>query len=376
MHLYLALAEREQGHLGEAATVLLTGLEQPGELERELRLELAVTLSWDSKLEPAREQYATLIARDPTDQVARVGHARMLAWQGRLQQARTELTTLIEEDPDDLDARKTLAFTNAADMRLSDARSGYEAVLARDPDDTEARDGLERLSETSRIRLDAFGGYANIASLHHAGVGDLGLAIDLRASWTLLAGYATSVTRFDDPVLSGSLAQQHTPRIGVVANIRRRIYMGLHYRALIAGRDHHHGVTGEVSVKVGRALSLGAAVRPGIWADGHFDVLGRVGAEANLGRKVSVGANWYGYGDAVRNQASHAVVGRVRVTVVPRWILGAGGGWIYDLTTHGAVAMGETEIVVSDRVSLLARYELLYGTFVRHTVGLGARVSF
>ncbi len=376
VHLYLGLAEREDGDLEQAAAVLRAGLQQSGDLERELRMELAVTLSWDGELAEAQEQYEALIVRDPGDRVARVGHARMLGWRGRLRQARAELTVLVEQDPDDLDARRTLAFVDAADLRLADARAGYEEVLARAPDDQEARNGLDGLAKVSRLRLEAFGGYANTESVHHAGVGDFGLAADLRASWTLLAGYSTSVTRFDDPVLNNSLAQQHSPRIGVVANLRRRVYFGLHYRALFADGAHHHGLTTEITVRPLDALALSAAARPGVWNDGHFDVLGRLGIEANLGRRFSVGASWYGYADRARQRASHAVVARARLIVVPRWIVGGGGGWTFDLTNHGAVALAETEVKISDRLSLLARYELLSATFVRHTAGFGARISF
>ncbi|MBV1860536.1 MAG: tetratricopeptide repeat protein, partial [Nannocystaceae bacterium] len=242
VHLYLALAERDRGELVRAIDILECALARPGDLERELRIELAVTASWQGDTQAAVSHYNDILVKWPGDAVAQVGRARMLSWQGRHAKSRAALKTVLDGDPGNLEAWSTLAANETADFRVKAARAAYAAMLELDADNEEAVRGLRSLDASQRLRVSAFGGYLNVGGDQHAGVGETDLAFDVRAFLTALAGYSASVYRFDDPTTTGHLSQQHVGRAGLVFNIRRRVYLGSEYRLLAARDTSHHSV--------------------------------------------------------------------------------------------------------------------------------------
>lgn len=376
VHLYLALAERDRGELARAINILECALANPGDLERELRLELAVTASWQGSLKDAEAHYDEVLARWPEDAVARVGRARMLSWQGRHAKARTALQDILAENPKNLEAWSTLASTEAADFRTRAARDAYAELLELDPDNEDAARGLRSLNASRRFRLSAFGGYVNVDGEQHAGVGETDIAFDVRAYLTALAGYSASVYRFDDPTTFGHMSQQHAAHAALVFNIRRRVYLGSQYRVLVAADAVHHSVAISGAVVVTPKATISASVRPGLWSAGNLDVLTRLSLEGQLGRRFFPAVHWYAYRDRTRNLSNHAVVGKLRADIIKPLSVTVGGGWQFDGTIHGALALGELEVRPSDRFGIFARYELSTGLITRHAPGVGVRVRW
>lgn len=376
VHLYLALAERDRGELARAINILECALTNPGDLEREIRLELAVTASWQGNLKDAESHYDDVLALWPDDAVAQVGRARMLSWQGRHAKARTALEGVLANDPKNLEAWSTLAATEAADFRTRAARDAYAAMLELDPASEDAARGLRSLNASRRFRLSAFGGYVNVGGDQHAGVGETDVAFDVRAYLTALAGYSASVFRFDDPTTFGHLSQQHVGNAGLLFNIRRRVYLGSEYRILAAGDATHHSVAVSGAVLLAPNATVSASVRPGLWSAGHVDVLTRLSLEGRLGRRFFPAVHWYAYRDPTRDLSNHAVVSKLRADIVKPLSLTVGGGWQFDGTTHGALALGELEVRPTDRFGIFARYELSTGVIRRHALGAGVRVQW
>ncbi|MEM9458359.1 MAG: tetratricopeptide repeat protein [Myxococcota bacterium] len=377
VHLYLALIERERGRLDEAIEILGAALEQPGRMERTLRIEMAVTLSWKGEVALAKEHYAQVLRDNPGDRVASIGHARMLSWQGHHAQARRELVPLVECQPDDPQARLVLAEVDAADLRRGEARRGYRSVLVLDPDNEDAKRGLKSLKSAPRARLNALGGYAYLPSIAHAGTAELEAVIDLRAAWSMTAGYASTLLRWSDPVVTNGEARMHIAHAGVVRNLLdRRLFLGLDYRVLATEMRHHHGLTAEVSFLPIKPLTLSGSIRPGLWSDRLTDVLGRLSIDGTIHKRFTLGAQWFGYRDPGNDQRSHAVVGRLRAQILSRWSALAWGGWFFLNQDNGAAVGAETTVTVLPRLDLIARYELLTGNFVRHSVQAGVGAKF
>ncbi len=374
--LYLALAKRERNELTAAIEVLREALESPADLERELRLELAVTLSFDGALLEAQTQYEAVLANTPADRVARTGRARMLAWRGRLGDARSAFEALLKEDGSDPQAWLGLAAVEAAAVRPRLARAAYQEVLALDEDNTEARRGLRQLEATPRAQVNIFGGYANVAQTHHAGMAELDATFELRSYATLVGGYASSVMRFDDPISADQFSQQHVARAGVVFNIRRRVYLIPQYQGLVTNDEHHHGLSLGLAVVANEHLTLSAAARPGVWSDGHLDLLGRVSAEGQIGKRLRPSAHVYVYRDPTRQLSSQAVVGKLSVDLVRRVTITGGGGWQFDGVHHGQIGLGQLDVWATARIGFFARYEISTGAYTRHAAGAGLRLRW
>lgn len=376
VHLYLALAERDRGELERAIHILECALARPGDLERELRIELAVTASWKGDLQDAQRHYEKVLEHRPDDAVAQVGRARMLSWQGRHAKSRAALQDLLAEDAKNIEAWSTLAANEAADFRTRAARDAYTKILELDPNNEGAVRGLRSLDASRRFRLSAFGGYVNVDGGQHAGVGETDVAFDVRAYLTALAGYSASVFRFDDPTTFGHLSQQHVGRAGLVFNVRRKVYVGSEYRILAASDATHHSVAISGAVVIAPSATLSASVRPGFWSAGHVDVLTRLSLEGTLGRRFFPAVHWYAYRDPTRDLTNNAVVGKLRADVIKPLSLTVGGGWQFDGTLHGALALGEVEVRASERFGIFAQYEFSTGLVTRHAPGLGARIRW
>ncbi len=374
--LYLALAKRERSELGAAIEILRGALESPSDLERELRLELAVTLSFQGALVEAQTEYEAVLHHTPQDRAARTGRARMLAWQGRLADARAAFEALLNDDGSDIQAWLGLAAVESAAVRPRAARAAYQQVLALDDSNTEAQRGLRQLAATPRAQLSIFGGYANIAQTHHAGLAEVDATYELRSYATLTGGYASSVMRFDDPISADQFSQQHVARAGVVFNIRRRVYLTPEYQGLVTNTAHHHGLSLGLAVVANKHLTLSAAARPGAWNDGHVDVLGRVSAEGQVGKRFRPSAHLYVYRDPQRDLESQAVVGKLSVDVVRRLTITGGGGWQFDGVHHGQIGLGQLDVWANARIGFFARYEVSTGAFTRHAAGAGLRLRW
>ncbi|MBV1858956.1 MAG: hypothetical protein KUG77_11135, partial [Nannocystaceae bacterium] len=140
-------------------------------------------------------------------------------------------------------------------------------------------------------------------------------------------------------------------------------------------RDSHSvAISGALVLTPGATIS--ASVRPGLWKLGHADVLTRLSLEGRLARRFFPAVHWYAYRDPTRDLTNHALVGKLRADIVKPVSVTLGGGWQFDGTTHGALALGELEVRPSDRFGIFARYELSTGVVTRHAPGLGVRVQW
>ncbi|MEM9598909.1 MAG: tetratricopeptide repeat protein, partial [Acidobacteriota bacterium] len=143
------LAERGLGRL-DAAVELLRGALGLAPEDTTIRTELAVTLSWSSRLGEALTEYERLLERDPNNTVAAAGRARILGWQQRFDDAREGFRALLDRDPNHLEALLGMAAVERGASRSARSRSWYELVLRLDPDNSEALAGLEALARQTR----------------------------------------------------------------------------------------------------------------------------------------------------------------------------------------------------------------------------------
>lgn len=378
--LYKGLIERERKEFDIAIATFEKGLLDPGDLERSLRLELAVTHSWHKQLDKAILNYHILLDDDPLDHTARNGLARMFMWKGLRRRAQREFESVLQFDPQNTEAQLGLASLARARADGGGARDLYNEVLEREPDNVEAKRGLDEVKTTPRFTTRAGLTYSNLAG-RHVGGGHAAFAGKIRESLSLGAGYETSVRQIGDPTLSASadtgiIHQAHAEAFGWLGT---RFSYNVQYRALIDAPLHHHSVSLGASVKIAEFLSVGGAVRPGGRSDGQGDLLGRGAVELTPIKRLSLLAMYFGYSN-FEGPMSHAAVGQLSV-MPTQWLqLRAGGGYNRRGADQGFSVTGGFTVPIEtarrDRVEIVGGYQFFRFGFDQHLVSLGTVVNF
>lgn len=166
-YLYKGLIERHRKMLSQAENSFRQGLSIK-EDELFLRLELAVTLSWENKLSKSLEQYKIAGKYHKTNLPAKLGEARILSWLGKYKESKKLYNEIIEESQTTKDEQATkyrnealngLAFIEKLNLKKSNAKKIYEDVLNDNPDNIQALEGLESLDEIKRWELQFSTGF-------------------------------------------------------------------------------------------------------------------------------------------------------------------------------------------------------------------------
>ncbi|HEY2876457.1 MAG TPA: tetratricopeptide repeat protein [Reyranella sp.] len=133
-------------------------------------LELAFTLE-EKHASEAALVYQEILARDPNNRPALLGHARVDRGQNRLDAARVIYERLVAANPKDAEALNGLAWLALANRNRVEGRAGFEHVLLLDPNNEEAKVGLSKADSVYRYVFDADGSFVSTANGNSWGFG-------------------------------------------------------------------------------------------------------------------------------------------------------------------------------------------------------------
>jgi len=272
-YLFRGSIERERGELETARQVFRRGLERDPS-HRSLRLELAVTLSWEGRTREALAAYETVLARDPADIVAALGRARMLFWLGRHAEAIAAYRTILEREPRSTEALTGLADVHRARLQRRRARSLYDRALAIDPELESARQGRAALPAATRAEVRADLGLMLDGEV--AGRGGLGLTVHATPEVLLVATFRQDVQR-------NELALARTGGASVVLRPDGALAYEVGYQVQRAGQERAHRLQLGLSWRATDRWTLSASTRPGVREDGRLEHLTSVGSEHRVG---------------------------------------------------------------------------------------------
>ncbi len=139
----VALQHRNQKSLEQASVYFQHALAL--EQRTVYQLEYAVNHEWQSNLNAAIELYTDILKRDPNNQYALYGMARVKAWQGNLRHAENIYQHLLAGKSDDITALNGLAYVYKLDKNYRKARVLYQSVLNIDPDNSVASSAIREL---------------------------------------------------------------------------------------------------------------------------------------------------------------------------------------------------------------------------------------
>ena len=273
-YLFRGSIERERGELSQAERAFLRGLEV-SPTHRALRLELAVTLSWEGRTREALAAYDEVLRRDPTDRAAAVGRARMLFWLGEHERSIAAFEAVLERDGENLEALVGLADVHRARLRRRRARSLYGRALRADPSFGPAREGLSKVPDATRAEVRVDLGLATSAA-GFSGRGGLGLTAHLTPELGLVADFRQDLQRND-------LAMAQTGGVSLVGRVGSRLTLRAGYEIQVAEELRTHRLPLGLAVRVSETWTLMASTRPGVREDGRAEHLSMVGSEHRVG---------------------------------------------------------------------------------------------
>lgn len=273
-YLFRGSIERERGELSRAEAAFLGGLEI-APTHRSLRMELAVTLSWEGRTDEALEAYDEVLAADPHDAAAAIGRARMLFWLGRHEESVTAFEELLRQEPDNVEALAGLADVHRARLRRRDARTLYDRALVLDPAFAAAREGKSKLREATRAIAGLDLGFAT-SDAGVSGRGGLSLAVDVRPELRLDASFRQDAQR-------NELATARTGTLALVVRPSARFSIDAGYQIQHAEGLRTHRVTLGGAVRVSDEWTLILSTRPGVREDGRMEHLTMVGTDHRAG---------------------------------------------------------------------------------------------
>lgn len=149
------------------------------DVERHVRLNLALALSWSHHLPESLAAYDSVLAKDPNDIDALLGHARVVSWQDQLSPSLREYERILATHPDNKEALENIARVQNWRGRRRDAQNRARALLAKDKGNLSAAMTLAQ-SELWMGRPDIAARYGNsILELHPGDSGAKSLADDV-----------------------------------------------------------------------------------------------------------------------------------------------------------------------------------------------------
>ena len=148
----LGIATRSHGNLAEAEDLLRKAVGADS-WSVQYRLELAVTLEWQDKLEEALNIYRGILKENPDNLPARIGAARMTHWRGYVTSAISNYENILRDHPHDKAVNIGLGFAAISNMELSRSLSLFNGILEGDPNNADADNGLAMLDDIRRNRI-------------------------------------------------------------------------------------------------------------------------------------------------------------------------------------------------------------------------------
>ena len=164
----LAVAQRNQGQLDDAATLLSSTLKDHPDYKL-VRLEYGRNLSYQHDFKGATEQYQQILKNEPDNLQARLGMAKVLSWQGNQEKALVEYDKVLQRDSGNYDALVGEAFSLIWTGRQAEAIPILERANSRHPEDTEVRDALKRLGGVTVLTGEVRAGDVPLPILPPAG---------------------------------------------------------------------------------------------------------------------------------------------------------------------------------------------------------------
>ncbi|KTD60069.1 tetratricopeptide repeat protein [Legionella shakespearei] len=117
-------------------------------------LELAVTYEWAGNFKNALALYRSLLAKNPKNQAALLGEARVLRFSYQIQPALQLYQRILASSPGNIQALGGLGETYMANYDFDKARSLFHQVLRVDPKNKQVQDDLQRLDLATKNVLD------------------------------------------------------------------------------------------------------------------------------------------------------------------------------------------------------------------------------
>ena len=164
----IAVAQRNQGQLEEAATLLSSTLKEHPDYKL-VRLEYGRNLSYQHDFKAATEQYQEVLKKEPDNLQARLGMAKVFSWQGNQEKALVEYDKVLQRDSGNYDALVGEAFSLIWTGRQAEAIPILERANSRHPEDTEVRDALKRLGGVTVLTGEVRAGDVPLPILPPAG---------------------------------------------------------------------------------------------------------------------------------------------------------------------------------------------------------------
>ena len=127
------------------------------------RLELAVTMEWQGKLQSASRIYDAILLEVPENLPARLGQARMQHWMGDLETSIANYNKILVDYPNYLPGVIGLSFARLGNMDLELAKMSFEQVLVLDPDNPEYTNGISMISDIRKNRLEFENGWKSVS---------------------------------------------------------------------------------------------------------------------------------------------------------------------------------------------------------------------
>ena len=151
VYFHLGLIERNKKNLSLAQKYFQNAIQKTPETV--FRLEYAVSLEWDQKLDRALEQYDLILENEKLNKFALHGKARVLRWQRRLHESNLLYAQLLDKDPNDINAKTGQGFIQLMDKNYKRAREIFEGVINEAPNNSEAKLGLKQLEGLKKHTL-------------------------------------------------------------------------------------------------------------------------------------------------------------------------------------------------------------------------------
>ena len=151
VYFHLGLIERNKKNLSLAQEYFQNAIQKIPETI--FRLEYAVSLEWDQKLNRALEQYDLILENESHNKFALHGKARVLRWQRRLHESNLLYIQLLNQDSNDINAKTGQGFIQLMDKNYKQAREIFEGVITVEPNNSEAKLGLKQLEGLKKHTL-------------------------------------------------------------------------------------------------------------------------------------------------------------------------------------------------------------------------------
>ncbi|HCR48849.1 MAG TPA: hypothetical protein DIW24_04415 [Bacteroidetes bacterium] len=252
-----AIEARNQKDLETAIHLLrLVSAQFPQEVNP--RLELAITLAWAKKYEEAQALYRDLLYADPDLFPALMGQAWVTAWQGAPERAAERFKALVVAYPEQMEPKIGLAFSYRALLHYDAARRLYREVLAQVPDHAGAIDGLEALKYAAKTDLTINTGKLTVSEGRHVEQQVAEVAHQLNRKFALTA------TAFRDVQTENRTDAWKGARVGAMIRLTEKTRTGLALFGSKGQLDYRYGISLDVNVRAGSAVTFLATLRPGL----------------------------------------------------------------------------------------------------------------